>query len=1135
MSEYKLNPVVIKETAGVRPTVYVALGGSGAKTLMYLRRQIYTRYRRPELPIQRFVFCDTDQAANNLGDRTSVDVIEERIRPDQRWMVNMSAKSDEVRDVFQNKGNFPHIHKWFPEELTSNYDILLNGAGQIRPNGKLAFWLRYPEFMERIRDAVQEVKSNRSQQEMTKLFPKFRFDEKEIEVVIVAGLAGGTGSGCFLDAAMAVRSDPALENYHMTGILYTADVFKGIRNMDLTFMERNTFGALTELDAMMSGTMPERYLDTAFAWKGRNDRVNSAVRPFSAVYLIGAANRDGVEYETTNEVYEAVGEKLALEFDASDFGDKLRSIRSNALQHTQERRIPWRNWEDAEQSRLLYTDSFGSNYSSFGIAGILYDRFRLRNVASSLIARKLFDYLLGRGMERDTAAVEATRAIENLALTGDGLWASVLSREGTPMDRERTVALRSAIDEVRTRLGSQIDPANDPGGRAASAFLNRELQRLFNEHVEALNAANGPLRRGGAMGAGRDLEEIGANSGKLRRHAESRVREGFLQLLQRPEDAGIPAAESYLERLQAIFEELDGEVKRLQVAEHGTCPKVPNTVDEDGALKAARLRFEDATRIPKVFVPFRQTAEKICGDALRNAERGVKDRLERTLAAEFERAAERLLELLSERYQMAASASLIEVLKSLRATVGTSSRKIAADGGEQVVQTGLLQQLGLYREALQQRSQYSKDLQEAFAEKRKEYRNSTLSDSIDYEEVAVEYLAQRNTVDGVGSQLERAVVSNVFKTFLQSQAAGRDVDEDVLTGEVRAFVEAACGFREDSRRWEVTCENLEQMVHEQFGTFLQDRPIDTVLARNAQQRSEALNSRVDRKALAFVEVQEGIKQFNIEGSDTHLYGLEDGASSTAEEFLRKSPLAKRWKPVDLRSGSLIFYNEVNGLPLLAFKTLWRSDSKFLSSLMSDPGEAYKRFSHRDWWMFRPIMPPKTDQEARDNMEVSKVFWLGVITGVVTFAKGSNERYSITYQPDSGEGWREAVPLGSAIDHAIVVLRNNTNTAAELRRAVEARRDAMREAQLKSMVAAIYLNGHETFLSDIVKNEYGEAKRGGTGFRNLVMERLLMEQSELLHQQGVDVDPRKLSHQLKGQLQRSDYRDYDTQGDIYFVA
>jgi hypothetical protein len=44
--------------------------------------------------------------------------------------------------VFDNKGAYPHIHRWFPPDLTRDYGSLTNGAGQVRANGKLAFWIR---------------------------------------------------------------------------------------------------------------------------------------------------------------------------------------------------------------------------------------------------------------------------------------------------------------------------------------------------------------------------------------------------------------------------------------------------------------------------------------------------------------------------------------------------------------------------------------------------------------------------------------------------------------------------------------------------------------------------------------------------------------------------------------------------------------------------------------------------------------------------------------------------------------------------------------------------------------------------------------------------------------------------------
>ncbi|MFT6400055.1 MAG: hypothetical protein ACJAYU_004825, partial [Bradymonadia bacterium] len=1014
---HELNPVTFTETASVRPTVYVALGGSGTKTLMYLRRQLYSRYRVAELPIQAFVFCDTDQGTANMSDQDTVDVIEQRIRPDERWMVDLSAKPSELQSIFQNRGSYPHIHRWYPEELTNSYDILTDGAGQTRPFGKLAFWLRYGEYMRRIRDAVEEVRSNRRQQEMSRYFPNFQFDDGSVEIVIVAGLAGGTGAGCFIDAAMAIKLDADLRNSNITGILYTADVYRSIRVMDLEFMRRNAFGALTELDGLMSGAMPDRYLRTAFDWEGKGVPVERAHKPFDSIYLMGATNREGVDYEKPIEVYEAVGEKLALEFDASDFGEKLRSIRSNAKALVREQRVQWRNYEGTDRKRELYTDSYESAYSSFGIAGIVYDRFRMRNVASSLWLGNVFNYLLGRDMAQNEAKLQAGKAAERVGLTADGIWAAVMVTDSGMMDTAAARPLQRSLSDQSRLLSAQVDPSRDPRGSQVSSAADRILVDLHQAHVAALTEPGGDLSSGVSAGRDRDLME--ANVGNLKKTAQQKLEGEFLALLQAPEEAGIPAAKIYLERISAELTALGVELAALEAGDFLHAPQVKLSARANDELDGARARLEDARRIPAVFVPFRQVAEKGAAEEVRRAEASASEALKGTFGAAFDEAGKQLARLVRDQYRAAASRMLREVLDALQGFVGTQDRRIGSDGRDKMVMSGLQARLSDYQEALVNRAAEAQKLMAAFDLKREEYRNSVLTDTLDYGEESAEYLAQRNGIAATGTARDRRIAQDLFNVFLRKQASGSSADDVGVRGQqLASFVRAACAYREDDATWSATCQDLEQMIHGQFDEFLVDRPIDKALGRNKSQEEAAMKSRVDRNAQAFVQLHDGITQFKIVGADTYLYGCGAGSETTAKKFLHQNARAKDWQQVDLRSGSLLFYNEINGIPLLALETVWTSEAEFMSGLMEDPKEALKRFSHRDWWMFRPIMPPKTDSEVRQNMEVSKLFWIGVCLGIVSFEEGRGERYRITFQPESNQAWKDAHPLGSAADHAV---------------------------------------------------------------------------------------------------------------------
>ncbi|MFT6400432.1 MAG: hypothetical protein ACJAYU_005203, partial [Bradymonadia bacterium] len=86
-----------------------------------------------------------------------------------------------------------------------------------------------------------------------------------------------------------------------------------------------------------------------------------------------------------------------------------------------------------------------------------------------------------------------------------------------------------------------------------------------------------------------------------------------------------------------------------------------------------------------------------------------------------------------------------------------------------------------------------------------------------------------------------------------------------------------------------------------------------------------------------------------------------------------------------------------------------------------------------------------------------------------------------------------------------------------------------------LAAALYVNARSVFLPYQIENEYADQQVGGTGFRNLVFQRLMEDLGAMLTQRGVSFDVERNAKQLEPQLKRCAYRDYDTHGDIALAA
>ena len=116
-----------------------------------------------------------------------------------------------------------------------------------------------------------------------------------VDVRIVCSLAGGTGSGIFLQIAYYVKG--VMRNHHInnpetTGYFLLADVFRDVvcYNRDLfEVMQANTYASLKELNAFNRQNDPDNRLPIEFEYRyGQSDKHLPPYPPYDLCYLMGA-------------------------------------------------------------------------------------------------------------------------------------------------------------------------------------------------------------------------------------------------------------------------------------------------------------------------------------------------------------------------------------------------------------------------------------------------------------------------------------------------------------------------------------------------------------------------------------------------------------------------------------------------------------------------------------------------------------------------------------------------------------------------------------------------------------------------------------------------------------------------------
>jgi hypothetical protein len=281
-----------------RPTVLVGLGGSGANVVRKCKRRLY-RYFPPERRnVFQFIVIDTDAQRTQPGDE-----------PLDEHSEFLHLPAFEATDLIDTLHTNERLRSWWPcDSRGEPYRVTYNasGANRKRPLGRLSLFhyltpLIQPALEQKVRQAV-------AVQENADIGPQ------SAKVYVVCSVAGGTGSGMFIDVVYIMRHlfrELVQRRTFATGVLLMPDVFQARadgRTAQL-HMQANGYAALRELNHLMkyrsfNEDYGPGYQVTDFA--GGN------FRPFDVCYLVGSSNRDQA-LRTDDDVMEMVAVQLTQE------------------------------------------------------------------------------------------------------------------------------------------------------------------------------------------------------------------------------------------------------------------------------------------------------------------------------------------------------------------------------------------------------------------------------------------------------------------------------------------------------------------------------------------------------------------------------------------------------------------------------------------------------------------------------------------------------------------------------------------------------------------------------------------------------------------------------------------------------
>jgi len=620
------------------PVLFLGLGGTGKDTLMHVRRlfldsyggddmpeDLRRRYGPARLPHMAYLCIDADPKMEDI-DGKAFDEFTMMAKLTGSEFLNVELDPHKVLDLYTFPERYPEYARWFDFSLEKT-GIPKHGCGQTRPWGRLAFFQHYTRIREQLRTILTGLRAADVGKDAARIGVN-DLNTARVQVFVVFSVAGGTGSGLFLDTAFLLQ-DLAQE----LGIVVNAEaliLLPEVFSNDPTHrVFANAYAALMEIEhynlrrhgaadldaggaaAGAEGVFPVYWPGPA--QKGETPTLRGPV--FEPVWLISNRSRgiDGQGGGTTlrpdhkSELAAMMAEWMHLRVSPKlrRLGDDLNLRASN---YNAERMI---NLERVPVIELGATEPIGEvelscRYGSFGLAKVFTPLTVVRQIAGDRLASDI----VGRWIEpSDTSPSDNEMRLEirpKVLLRISTQSANERLHEDALYDYVDSEAKVGGVSVVREAINAFNDTFHPSIADDAGEDLGKVLRDRFHEFQWGATSVErqGPGHRG-------------AYSERLRASAVAvfqRVRQGLDDIVgQALRTAGRRQhfAEEALRRLALEFTDLAAradarandagkEVEALAADQDSTLGHAANTRSRFVLRRIAKVAIEDQSDLVRL-------------------------------------------------------------------------------------------------------------------------------------------------------------------------------------------------------------------------------------------------------------------------------------------------------------------------------------------------------------------------------------------------------------------------------------------------------------------------------------------------------------------------------------------------------
>lgn len=277
----------------------IGLGGTGGRVLAAFRKLMFEKFNGDVKPKDMWIdylYVDSSQQDLNMKDPAQWSVMGKDISLNADSVVKIPAAN--LRDYVDNRSRYKYLAPWLGESqdwknIINDPKISEGAAGQKRRLGRLLFANGSTEFNKIVGTKARNLSYNP--------------DGKKITYHVIAGLAGGTGSGSVVDVVAQLRKQfPDIATNKILLYLLLPEEHPNPEWASTNNYQPNGYVALTELSAMDMGAfkpwnLSERDYEV--------QRLNLEL-PFYSAYLVTDTNREDVRFDVGTVVPATIAELI---------------------------------------------------------------------------------------------------------------------------------------------------------------------------------------------------------------------------------------------------------------------------------------------------------------------------------------------------------------------------------------------------------------------------------------------------------------------------------------------------------------------------------------------------------------------------------------------------------------------------------------------------------------------------------------------------------------------------------------------------------------------------------------------------------------------------------------------------------